>query len=240
MSESLELNNLENNLTNNVEIEEKQNNFLGNMLKGAINTAVDIGIRAILPDFLEEQVINVKNNILDNGFKDGIKKTIDDTISLGKSAINLVKGDLKSIDDMQNVVKKGGVIDGVSELWDFAVNKAKSKGLIKSTVATSLKKGKNAILNNVEDSIQDAFKNQLNKESDLEKYITNWKEAYNNQDFDKMEKAYKKIEKEIEELVPIEKTITSAREIENLHNLIKNNGKNFDLSAEQLELAQKI
>ena len=55
-----------------------------------------------------------------------------------------------------------------------------------------------------------------------------------------MESAYKKIEKEIKELVPIEKTISTAREIENLHNLIKNNGQNFNLTTEQLELAQKI
>ncbi len=236
----MENNLLINNLENNTELGEKQNNFLGSMIKDAINTAVDIGIRAILPDFLEEQVINAKNNILDNGFKEGIKKTIDDTIGLGRSAINLVKGDIKSIDDMQNIVKEGGIIDGVSELWDFAVNTAKNKGVIKSTVATKLKKGKNAVLNNVENNIQNAFKSQIDKTSNLEKYISNWKEAYDKQDFNKMESAYKKIEKEIKELVPIEKTISTAREIENLHNLIKNNGQNFNLTTEQLELAQKI
>ena len=60
----MENNLLINNLENNTELGEKQNNFLGSMIKDAINTAVDIGIRAILPDFLEEQVINAKNNTL--------------------------------------------------------------------------------------------------------------------------------------------------------------------------------
>ena len=233
-------NNIEKNLENSNELEKNQNNFLSNMLKDAINTAVDIGIRAILPDFIEEQVIDIKDNIFNNGFKEGLKKTVDDAIGMGKSALNFIKGDLKSIDDMQNVVKEGGIIDGISNLWDFAVNKGKEKGIIKSNVAKILKTGKNTVLNNVEKNIQGAFKKELNKEEDLDKNIKEWKEAYNKQDFDKMEEQYKKIEKGIKKLIPIEKTLASAREVENLHNLIKNNGKNFNISSEQLELAQKL
>ena len=38
----------------------------------------------------------------------------------------------------------------------------------------------------------------------------------------------------------IEKTINEAKTIMTLHNLIKNNGQNFNLSKEQLELAEKL
>ena len=55
-----------------------------------------------------------------------------------------------------------------------------------------------------------------------------------------MEKEYKKIEKEITQLIPIEKTINDVRKIENIHNLIKNNGKDFNLTQEELELAEKL
>ena len=41
-------------------------------------------------------------------------------------------------------------------------------------------------------------------------------------------------------MVPIENTIISARNIEMLHSLIKNKGKNFELSNEELELANKL
>ena len=37
-----------------------------------------------------------------------------------------------------------------------------------------------------------------------------------------------------------EKTINEAKTIMTLHNLIKNNGQNFNLSKEQLELAEKL
>ena len=55
-----------------------------------------------------------------------------------------------------------------------------------------------------------------------------------------MEKEYEKLENELKNLVPLENTINEARTIENLHNLIKNNGQNFNLTQEQLELAEKL
>ena len=62
--------------------EKDQKNFLETTLGKTINTAIDIGIRAILPDFIDDQVINIKNNLLKNGLKEGISKTIDDTIEI--------------------------------------------------------------------------------------------------------------------------------------------------------------
>ena len=50
----------------------------------------------------------------------------------------------------------------------------------------------------------------------------------------------KKIQEKLKELLPIENTLKEARVIENLHNLIKNNGQNFNLSQEQLELANLL
>ena len=52
-----------------------------------------------------------------------------------------------------------------------------------------------------------------------------------------MEREYQKIKDRLKELLPLEATIKQAREIENIHLLIKNNGHNFNLSEEQLQLA---
>ena len=65
-------------------------------------------------------------------------------------------------------------------------------------------------------------------------------ENFNNKDFKGMEQEYSKIEKVLNNLAPIEKIITQARTIENLHNLIKNNGQDFNLNQEQLALAEKL
>ena len=55
-----------------------------------------------------------------------------------------------------------------------------------------------------------------------------------------MEKEYNKIKKEIKYLAPIEKMLNEVKIIENLQNLIKNNGQDFNLTNEQLELAEKL
>lgn len=235
-------NNLNNNLeiNNNIELEKEQKNFLETALGKTINTGIDIGIRAVLPDYIEDQIIDIKDNLIKYGLKDGIKKSIDDAINLGKSAIGIVSGNFENISQMQEAVKSGGIIDNVSSLLDSVINRVQSKGLINSTVARTIKQGKNSILNNVEKNIENTFNNQIKAISYTEKYIDNWKNYFENKNFDGMEKEYKKIKQEIKSLVPIEKMINEARTIENLHNLIKNNGQDFNLTQEQIELAEKL
>ncbi len=240
----MEINNLEKNnnieLNNNLVNENTQKNFLETTLGKTINTAVDIGIRALLPDFMEEQIINLKDNLLEYGLKDGIKKTIDDTIDLGKSAIGIVTGNFESVSQMQSAIKTGGLIDGMSSLLDTVVDKVKNAGLINNTVARTIKQGKNVILNNMESNIEESFQKQYDAIENINKYISNWKEYFNEKDFNNMEKEFGKIEKQLEKIAPIEKTIDEARNVELLHNLIKNNGQNFDLTQEQLDLVEKL
>ena len=226
--------------TNEMERNNVQTFFLENALGKTINTGIDIGIRAVLPDFVEDQIINLKDNLIEYGLKDGIKKTVQDSIELGKSAVGIVTGNFENISQMQEVVKSGGIIDGVSSLLDTVVNKVQKEGLINSNVARTLKQGKNIILNNVENNIQKQFNDQSKCLEYTEKYISNWKEYFSNKDFEGMEKEYKKLENELKNLVPLEKTLNEARTLENLHTLIKNNGKNFELSSEEIELANKL
>lgn len=227
-------------LNNNLEIEKEQKNFLETTLGKTINTGIDIGIRAILPDYIEEQIIDLKYNLIKYGLKEGIKKSIDDAINIGKSAIGIVSGNFENIAQMQEAIKNGGIIDNVSSLLDSVINKVQSNGLINSTVARTIKQGKNSILNNVEKNIENTFNNQIKALNYTEKYIENWKNYFENKDFNGMEKEYKKIKTEMNYLVPIEKMINEARTIENLHMLIKNNGQDFNLTKEQMELAEKL
>ena len=220
--------------------EKDQKNFLETTLGKTINTAIDIGIRAILPDFIDDQVINIKNNLLKNGLKEGISKTIDDTIEIGKSTIGIVTGNFENINQMQTAVKTGGIIDGISTLLDSVINKVQSKGLIDYNIAKTIKDGKNIILNNVESNIEKTFTDQIKSSEYTKKYISNWKNYYEEKNFEGMDREYKKIKKELKNLIPIEKTINEARTIENIHTLIKNNGQNFDLPKEVFELAEKL
>lgn len=240
----MEINNLEKNnninLDNNFVNENMQKSFLETTLGKTINTAVDIGIRALLPEFVEDQVINIKDNLLNYGLKDGITKTIDDAMDLGKSVIGIVTGKFDNVSQMQSAVKSGGLIDGISSLLDTVVNKVNKAGLINNTVAKTIKQGKNIILNNVERNIENTFNKQYKAIENTNNYINNWKHYFQEKNFEGMKKEYKKIEKQLNELAPIENIINDIKTIEVLHNLINNNGQNFDLTQEEIELVEKL
>lgn len=236
------MNNLEveNQITNDVSIENKQRNFLQTNIGKAVNTGLNIGLRYILPDVIEDQVIEIKDSFLQNGFKEGIQTAIDSAINFGKSALGIVTGNFENVQQMQTAVKSGGIIDGISNVLNFTINKVVNSGKIPYALGSAIKTGKNAILNNITKNIESEFENQVNQIEKLNKYTNNWKDYFNNKDFDGMQREYDKIRGKMKEIVPIENTIKTARVVENLHKLIKNNGKNFDLTSEELELAKML
>ena len=228
------------NLNNEITNKNEQTNFLESTLGKIINTAIDIGIRAALPEFIDEQVINIKDNLFNYGLKEGITKTIDDAIDIGKSAIGIFTGNFETVSQMQSAVESGGLIDGMSSLLDTVVDKVNEKGIINYNIANTIKQGKNIILNSIESNIEEKFKEQNIEVENIQIYMNNWKENFNNKNFKGMEQEYTKIEKILGNLAPIEKIINQAKMIENLHNLIKNNGQDFNLNQEQLALAEKL
>ncbi len=76
--------NLENN--NNVTYE-KQKSFLESNLGQVINGGIDLGLRAVLPNIIEDEVIEIKDSIVTDGFSAGIKTAIDNVVDMGKSVL---------------------------------------------------------------------------------------------------------------------------------------------------------
>lgn len=149
-------------------------------------------------------------------------------------------GNFENISQMQAAVQKGGIIDGMSDTIDYVLEKTEEKGVLPTTITRTIRTGKNTLLNNVANNIESEFNKQIRSAERLQRYSNNWKECFNNKDFEGMTNQIYKIRAELKELVPMENTLKEARTIENLHNLIKNNGKDFNLSAEQQELAKML
>ena len=233
---------IENQLNNeiNQQLEQKQRNFLETDLGKVINVGIDMGIKALLPDLIEDQIIEIKDAIMENGFKEGIKQVIDSSIEFGKSMTGIFTGNFENISQVQNAVKNGGILDGISDLLDESIKFAIDKNLLNSTVASMLKQGKNTIINSVSDKIEGALTNQLKAVEKLESYCEKWNTYFENKDFQKMEIAYKNIEKYLNTIMPFENLINEARKIENIHNLIKNNGQDFSITEQELKLAKKL
>lgn len=234
-------NNLENNLSISSDVTlEKQKSFLESTLGKVINTALDTGIRALLPDIIEEQIIDIKDEIINNGFKAGVNEAISSAVDLGKSIVGVFTGKFENITQVRNAVKNGGIIDGISNALDYALEFCSKFGKIPNTICSILKSGKNALLDTISNNIENEFDNQVDSIEKINNYLENWKNYYNNQNFEKMDKEFNKIENELEKVIPLENTIKEARIVENLHILIKNKGGNFNLSNEEKELAKKL
>ena len=219
------MNNLE--LSTNIDkgknLENRQNNFLETTLGKTINSAIDIGLRWVLPDLIENEFIEVKDSLIKGGLKEGVNKAINSAINLGKSALGIFTGDFENLSQAQSAIKSGGIIDSISTLLDVVLGKVTKKGMIPY---------------NVSKNIENNFTSQINNLDKLSKYENNWREYYKDKDFKGMEKEYEKIKEKLKELMPLEETLKQARQIENIHKIIKNNGGDFNLTPEQLELSK--
>ena len=233
INSNIELDNLEN-------LDKQQNNFLESTLGQVIDSSVDLGLRAILPNFIEDEVIEIKDTLIKEGFPEAVNKAIDSAIDIGKSALGIVTGKFESVSQAEKAVEKGGIVDSVSDVLDFTLDKVSDMGLLSKNITKVIKSGKDALIDNVSSDIKKEFKTQNKNIETLNKYNNNWKESFEAKDFSSMEKYMKKINNLLNKTLPLENTIKNARTIENLHELIKNNGKSFELTNEELQLAELL
>lgn len=227
-------------INNNINLEKSNNNFLNNIFGKTINTAIDVGLRAILPDLIENQIIDIKNSLLENGLKSGINTAINSAVDFGKSAAGIVTGNFENINQVKIAIGNGGIVDNISNVLDKVINTVYQKGYINRNTKNLIKNGKNVLLNNISNNIKNQLQEQTNAVEKLEKYLNNWKMSYNKKDFSSMEKIYNKIEEQSQKIIPLENIINETKQIKVLHNLIKNNGQNFDISKEEKRLVKNF
>ena len=229
---------IENEINNNIKIE--KNNFLNNAIGKTINNAIDIGLKSLLPDLIEYQVIDIKNSLLENGLKAGIETAVVSAIDVGKSAVGIFTGNFENMTQVRTAVADGGIIDTMSNLLDTVINKTYESGLINKSISTLIKNGKNVILDNISSNIKNELDVQTKTVEKLGRYVENWKEYYNNKDFEGMTKEYNKIKMQLDNIIPLENILKQTRKVEVLHNLIKNKGQNFEITDLDKELVVKL
>lgn len=221
-------------------VSELQEKFLNSTFGSAINNALDVGLRFILPDVIEDDIVEIKDAFIEEGFKEGVTQIVDNAKDFAKSVLGIFSGNFENISQVKKATEEGGIIDTISGLLDKAINKLEEKGILKENFADLIRSAKNGILNTTSSNISKDLDDQLEYTEKLEKYIEEWKEGFENQNFESMEKAYNQIEKYLDKTMVTENIFTNARIVENLHNLIKNKDQNFDLTNEEIELAEKL
>lgn len=227
-----------NEISNNVK--EKQEEFLESTLGKIINTGIDVGIKAVLPDWLEDEIIEIKDSVLNDGFKEGVQMAISKAIDMGKAIEGIFTGNFENISQIKSVIKSGGLLDSISKLLDNVIDWAKKNKKISSSTAKLIKSSKKIILESIENNIDNSLENQVTAIEKIDGYIEKWNNYYQKQDLTNMKKIHTRIQKELEKIIPIEDVLTRVEQLENMHELIVNNGGDFNLSEEELELSEML
>lgn len=234
---------LNNNIFQDMELDndvtpEKQNNFLESTLGKAINGAVDLGIKSLMPDFIENEIIEIKDCLINEGFEQGINKAINNAIEIGRNILGIFDCNFLNVEQAEKAVMDGGIIDGISNVLDFVLNKVDKNTEIPNEIINFIKEGKDFILEKIEDRIKENFNIQDNKVADINNHMNSWKEYFSSQNLEMMNITYEKIQDSLGEIMPLEDILKTAKEIENLQTVINNNDGDFLLSKEQMELSK--
>lgn len=241
----LEENNKEVSLNNflniqELNLEEKQNNFLSSKLGQVINGGINIALKAVLPDVIEDEIISIKDSLITEGFNAAVDTAIKEAINFGKSITGVITGSFENVSQIKNAIEKGGLVDTVSGLIDSGINWANKQGYISNEITGLIKAGKKTIMGTIEKSIDNTLTSQAESIEKISSYIEKWQEYFKKEDFNSMTYQYNKIKENLEKIVPLEEVINKARVVENLHELVKNNGKNFHLTQQEKELAEML
>lgn len=223
---------------NNSVTVESQNNFLQSTIGQAVNMGLDLGIKYLLPDFIEDDIIEIKDVLLQEGLKEGIEHSIEKVIETGKNIIGVFTGKFENISQAEEAISKGGIIDEISSSVDFILNKLKDFNILSKDVINIIKSGKNILLENIENKIKDNIEDSEKKIAEITNYTNIWEKAFKEENIEIMNKTYANIKNNIDNIFPLDNIFNKINEIENLQKIVTNNGGNFNLSQEQLELAK--
>lgn len=224
--------NLNNQLTNDIknnEISKNQNDFIGNMFKNAINFGVDLGLKSLLPDLIEDQVIDIKNSILEGGFKEGVNTLMKKVNEFKNSITGIFTGNFNNIQEINTATKQGGIIKTVSKGLSKGIDAGVKSGIIPKSIGGILKAGKTTMLNEFSNSLESQMRKEIQKFDTLNDLNKKWYDALDQRDFDKMTKSTEKISALSKDLVKFSNIINETKKIEELHNFIKENNS-FDFA----------
>ena len=233
------INEIENKIENNLNLNNLQDKFLNSTIGQIANTAINLGLKTMLPDLIEDEVIEVKDALITGGIKEGISTAIDNAIAVGKKVLGIDNTAFTSVSQVEDAINNGNLINEISKGIDNVLDNLSNNNFISESITSIIKGGKNVILNNIGSNVETEFQDEINAINKIEKYISNWEKAYDKKDIDGVTKEYNKIEKQMKKILPLENIINNVNKIRNINQLISNN-ENFDFNKVYLDLANNI
>ena len=94
------------------------------------NAGLEFGLRTILPDFIEDDIIEIKDTFIEEGFIDGIQSIIDKAEDIGKSITGIFTGKFETVEQIKRLIQKDGILEYTSDIIDSILKKMLSKKII--------------------------------------------------------------------------------------------------------------
>lgn len=217
-----------------------QENNIKSTIGNIMNNALEYGLKVVLPDFIEEDIIEIKNAFIQEGFTDGVQEIIDKLEDVGKSIVGIFTGEFESLEQAKRVIQKDGLLDGISDVIDLVLKKLVEKKKIDKQAVNIIKKGKKQFLSSIENEIENKYKETTYSLDKLSSYCNEWKQQYKEQNYEEMEKTMKKIKQQLNQKKIVEEIINEARNLEKVQKFIKEKGNIENLSKSEKELLEKI
>lgn len=218
----------------------KQNKDIKIDIGNLANAGLEFGLRTVLPDFIEDDVIDIKNKFIQEGFTEGVKETYEKVKDVGKSIQGIFTGKFESVEQVKRLIQTDGILDGASEIIDKTLKMLLNKKKISKNTYNLIKTGKKEILNSLESELENYYKIDTYSLEKLEEYCQEWKENYTKENYKEMQKSLNKIKQRLDKSEPIENILKQAREIEKIQKYIEEKGSIENLSESEKMLIEKI
>ena len=200
----------------------------------AFSNAVKNGTSKLeFPDNLGEKVKEGLSKI-DLGEIGG--KAAETALKTGLSKLGIKSNTFNSVKQIFEAVKEGDLKKGLSSGLNVAIDFLKVPTIAKNII----KEGKDLILGKtLDDELKTIMKKQQNTVSRINNKCKQMEEAFNNNDTKTLEKVYKTLKTDVNNVMPIKDVIDKGVAMLNRYELYMNKG-NKDLTQTELELCNKL
>lgn len=191
-----------------------------------------------LPNYIEDVVIDVKNIILENGFKSGM----NEITNKAKSLFELVfkkKKDYSKVEEIRNLTKQNGILDSFSKLLNKSIDTSVQNKLISKEIGSAIKSGKTAMVNTFSDKLEDNLFNEIKNIEKFNQSYKKWEKCVEKNDIEGMQREYKKMLRHYNKISIDIKQLNDFEKIEYIQEYIQNN-KDPVMTNDELELLKHL
>lgn len=214
----------------------KKGNF-NKTVENIANIALDLGIRAALPNYIEDQVIEIKNIILKNGVKEGVKEISNKAKNIFETFVG--KNGKTKISELRELTKQNGLMKSFSKILSEAIDFSIKHKMISKEVGSLLKSGKNAMVSDFSRKLENKMMKEIKAVEKFKEAYIKWEKGLENNDLEEINKNYEIIIKNYNKISSDLKDIIDVEKVEYINNYLNKNGDK-EIEKEDFELLKKI